>query len=102
MDEKAKRRQELLASTRELYSDRGRVIPAVHPRYGSIYNELYKEEETGEKSSFRARFIIAMLLFVSFACAEYNNMKIGDYNCDEIAAVVSQNIEIAKVLEQWQ
>ena len=37
------RRRELLKQTKQMY-DEQREIPAVHPRYGRIYHDLYQQE----------------------------------------------------------
>ena len=50
MNDSEMRRRELLRQTRRLYDDK-REIPAVHPRYGRIYHDLY-ENNTEEQEPF--------------------------------------------------
>ena len=47
MNDSELRRRELLKQTRRLYQDSA-AIPAVHPRYGHIYHELYDTPDSGE------------------------------------------------------
>ena len=58
MNDSEMRRRELLRQTRKLYDDR-RDIPAVHPRYGRIYHDLYKngdeEQNAGDTDSEAGR-----------------------------------------------
>ena len=51
MNESELRRRELLRQTRKLYDER-REVPAVHPSYGRICQELYSPSGAeGEKPS---------------------------------------------------
>ena len=47
MNDSELRRRELLKQTRRLYQDSA-AIPAVHPRYGHIYHELYDTPDSRE------------------------------------------------------
>ena len=100
MNKTEKRREELLEKTRSLYSDR-KNIPAVHPRYGAIYNSMYNDNQLKEKSTLSIRFFFAMLLFVLFASADYKGISMGEYTCDEIVEVISNDIEVEKVWNSW-
>ena len=51
MNDSEMRRRELLRQTRRLYDDK-REIPAVHPRYGRIYHNLY-ENNTEEQEPYK-------------------------------------------------
>ena len=53
-------RRELLRQTRRLYDDK-REIPAVHPRYGRIYHNLY-ENNTEEQEPSGGTFYIRLVL----------------------------------------
>ena len=65
MNDSEARRRELLRQTRKLYDEK-REIPAIHPRYGRIYQDLYKDNEKPEGSSggsFYIRLAIGHSLF---------------------------------------
>ena len=72
------RRRELLKQTRRLYQDSA-AIPAVHPRYGHIYHELYDTPDSGEgehhSGSFFAKLMLAVFLFLSFVYIEQNHLN---------------------------
>ena len=78
MNDSELRRRELLKQTRRLYQDSA-AIPAVHPRYGHIYHELYDTPDSGEgehhSGSFFARLMLAVFLFLSFVYIEQNHLK---------------------------
>lgn len=101
MTDTEKRRMDLLAQTRNMYQDR-RQIPAVHPRYGNVYRNLYgsngmngEEEKTNKReSSFRVRVILALFIFAIYASADYNGMTVGDVTQEDILQVLSYNIEL--------
>lgn len=84
MTDTEKRRIELLEQTRKTYSD-SYAPPAVHPRYGAVYQSLYqKEREDKKTSSFVMRFVIAILLFGLFFVANKKEMKEAGMVMNEI------------------
>ena len=62
-----KERVEMLNSVRE--NSFNRDMPAIHPRYGALYRELYKSDRE-VKSSFGMRILISLILFALFAAME--------------------------------
>ena len=76
MNDSELRRRELLKQTRRLYQDSA-AIPAVHPRYGHIYHELYDTPDSREaehhSGSFFARLMLSVFLFLSFVYIEQNS-----------------------------
>ena len=91
MTDTEKRRQELLHQARQIYDSRS-SIPAVHPRYGAVYDNLYGSENEKSKTTLATRIIIAMLLFVIYAGIDMQDLSIGSYKSSDIAEVVSNNI----------
>lgn len=87
MNDSELRRRELLKQTRRLYQDSA-AIPAVHPRYGHIYHELYDTPDSGEgehhSGSFFARLMLAVFLFLSFVYIEQNHLKPADISSTQI------------------
>ena len=62
-----KERVEMLNSVRE--NSFNRDMPAIHPRYGALYRELYKGDRE-VKSSLGIRILISLILFALFAAME--------------------------------
>ena len=56
MNETEERRKELLRQARQMY-DEDRFIPAVHPRYRNLYQDLYEPDENAKKG--RKRSVVA-------------------------------------------
>lgn len=97
MNDTEKRRRQLLEETRRRYGDT-RVPPAIHPRYGSIYSELYRsgEERAGISGTFGIRFIIAVMMFAAFIAMDNQKMKIASVDSKRIVT------EIEKLsIEDW-
>ena len=78
MTETEKRRIALLQETRKMYSEKN-TPPAIHPRYQSAYQSIYKNDEfsRGEKESgsFVVRTVVAILLFCMFLFASKSGME---------------------------
>ncbi len=106
MTETARRRQDLLTQTRRIYKD-GDGVPAVHPRYGNIYHNLYDSPPTKQSPkeatnhSLYIRFICALLIFALYACIDLQGVSIGNYSSNEIVEAVSQNILVEKLGDSW-
>ena len=75
MNETERRRKQLLEETRKKYGDL-RTPPAIHPRYGAIYSDLY-EEKAKENDGLFLRAIIAVLLFALFVVMDYSGEKVA-------------------------
>lgn len=71
MKNSQKEREALLKSARMSYATK--EIPAIHPRYGALYKDLYGEEST-PKSSLGMRILISLVLFAAFAALEQGQL----------------------------
>lgn len=94
MNDVEKRRLQLLQETRKNYSDKY-TPPAVHPRFQSTYNSLYRErqnEQSEAKGTFFMRTVIAVLLFALFFLMDYRNEKIGTVDSQVVINEVQRNL----------
>ncbi|WP_461813225.1 hypothetical protein [Faecalimonas sp.] len=90
MNEVERRRRQLLEETRKKYGD-SKMVPAIHPRYGSIYSDLYEEKE--EKSSgLFLRIIIAVLLFALFIVMDYSGEKVAKVDSKRIVEAIQEEM----------
>lgn len=94
MDQSEKRRKELLESARTLYKDQHNT-PAVHPRYGNIYGELYGEEEPA--GSLGMRLILCCVIFVVFVVMDYQDLQIADVSSQMITQAIETDLELVEV-----
>ena len=95
MNQSEKRRKELLESARAMYRD-NRVPPAVHPRYGNIYAELYGEEAPA--GSLGLRVILCCILFAAFVIMDYKDMQIAQVSSQMVTQTIESDSELA---EAW-
>ena len=89
MTDAEKRRIDLLTQTRKMYSDHY-APPAIHPRYQSAYQSLYKVETKNEQEasgSFGVRFLAAILLFCLFVVAG----KSGDIDTEMVFSYIEES-----------
>jgi hypothetical protein len=94
MNDVEKRRLQLLQETRRNYSDKY-SHPAVHPRFQSTYDSLYRDrqnEQTEEHGTFLVRVVIAVLLFALFFLMDYSNEKIGTVDSQVVISEVQRNL----------
>ena len=96
INESEARRRELLRQTRKLYQDSSE-IPAVHPRYGRIYHDLYgagsSDEDAGTGSgSFFVRLVISILCLVCFVFMEQNRTEVAEVSSDEIVNQIEKDV----------
>ena len=72
------------------------LIPAVHPRYGHIYHELYDTPDSREaehhSGSFFARLMLSVFLFLSFVYIEQNHLKPADISSTQIVNEIQKEI----------
>lgn len=94
MNQSEKRRKELLESTRALYRD-SRIPPAVHPRYGNIYSDLYGEEVPA--GSFGLRVVLCCILFAAFVMMDYKDLKIAQVSSQMVTQTIESDSELAEV-----
>ena len=86
MNDSEMRRRELLRQTRKLYNER-QDIPAVHPRYGRIYHNLYGAGDDGAeqvKGSFYLRLVIGILCFICFVYMDQSKAEVAQVNSTTI------------------
>lgn len=101
MNESEARRRELLRQTRKLYDDSR--IPAVHPRYGNLYKELYHEEdEDVQGGSFIFRLTLGILLFVCYVWMDYAQVPVMDVSSDQIVTQIEKQMDAEDLQEVWK
>lgn len=96
MNQSEKRRKELLESTRALYRD-GRIPPAIHPRYGNIYSDLYGEE-AAPAGSFGLRVVLCCILFAAFVMMDYKDVEIAQVSSQMVIQTIESDSGLA---EAW-
>lgn len=104
MNDSEARRRELLRQTRKLYDEK-REIPAIHPRYGRIYQDLYKDNEKPEGSSggnFYIRLAIGILCFVCFVYMDQSKVKVADVDSRAIVNQIEKNMDADTIKEVWK
>ena len=94
-----KRRQKLLEETRRLYSDRY-ISPAIHPRYGFFYDQLYEKDSKEKGSSFELRVFLCLLILAAFITISKNEAFAEQYNTDEVIECISTNMEILDMFKE--
>lgn len=90
MKETEKRRKKLLEDTRNLYQE-SRTIPAVHPRYKATYYRLYPDEVIIPKNTLGIRFVICILIFVTYILIGDNENSLLDLKRMQVAEKIMQN-----------
>lgn len=96
MNDSEKRRRELLRQTRKLYDEKNE-IPAVHPRYGRIYHDLYGSEEEQSSSSygsFYLRLVLSVLCFIFFVYMDQSKAEVAEVNSTVIVEQIEKNMEL--------
>lgn len=100
MNDSEKRRQRLLEQTRELYGER-RTIPAVHPRYGAAYRQIYSDEQAGlPPSSFGIRLFLCLLLFAAFVSIDKNQGEVMHVSSSRIVDEITTDLDVAEVWKE--
>ena len=104
MNESEARRRELLRQTRKLYQDSS-DIPAVHPRYGRIYHNLYEnntEEQEPSGGTFYIRLVIGILCFVCFVYMDQSKAEIAQVNSTAIVDQIGKEVDTDAIMETWK
>lgn len=96
MNEAEKRRKQLLEQTRARYSEQ-RMPPAVHPRYGAVYNQLYGQDEEMKVSTLGVRTFLCVLLFTMFVAMDYKEEEVLNINSSKIIEVISTDLDVQEV-----
>lgn len=100
MNNSEERRRELLRQTRQLYDDSW--IPAVHPRYGNIYRNLYDGDEEEQGGSFVFRLALVILLFVCYVWMDYAEVPVMNVSSDQIVTQIEKQMNIEELQEVWK
>ena len=104
MNDSEMRRRELLRQTRKLYNER-QDIPAVHPRYGRIYHNLYGAGDDGAeqvKGSFYLRLVSGILCFICFVDMEQSKAEVAQVNSTTIVNQIEKTVDAETVKEVWK
>lgn len=100
VNDSEKRRQRLLEQTRELYGEK-RFIPAVHPRYGAAYHQIYSDDQTGlPPSTFGIRLFLCLLLFAAFVSIDKNQSEVMHVNSSRIVDEITTDLDVAEVWKE--
>ncbi|MCI9421702.1 MAG: hypothetical protein HFG81_03175 [Dorea sp.] len=100
MNDSEKRRQRLLEQTRELYGEK-RSIPAIHPRYGAAYHQIYSDEQPQiPPSTFGIRLFLCLLLFAAFVSMDKNKSEVMHVNSSRIVDEITTNLDVAEVWKE--
>lgn len=70
-----------------------REIPAIHPRYGAIYKNLYGETTEG-KSTLGIRVIVSLVLFALFAALDQGYIVEAPVTSEQIATQIETSFEL--------
>lgn len=102
MNDSEARRRELLRKTRRLY-DENHSVPAIHPRYGNLYHELYDEEEsTYSKDSFIVRLTLCILCFICYVWMDSSQATIADVSSSQIVNQIEKQMDMEDIEEVWK
>lgn len=106
MNEQEMRRRELLRQTRMLYNDK-KDVPAVHPRYGRIYSDLYGSDEKDQEQTggtFYIRLVIGILCFVFFVYMDQSDAEVASVNSTSIVNEIEKDIDVNAdaIIEAWK
>lgn len=103
MSDSERRRQDLLDQMKK--SNYANVsVPAIHPRYGNIYQDLYqnKKETATSEYSLLFRLIISLLCFILYISFETS----GAYNFEtynlKITSQIKKNVDYQEIQEVWK
>ena len=100
VNDSEKRRQRLLEQTRELYGEK-RSIPAIHPRYGAAYHQIYSDEQPQiPPSTFGIRLFLCLLLFAAFVSMDKNKREVMNVNSSRIVDEITTNLDVAEVWKE--
>lgn len=95
MNDSEARRKQLLSAAQSLHSEK-KGIPAIHPRYRSLYSKLYHDSGSDNlpRGTFGARLCICILLFALFVAADYKKVKVFEVTSKRIMKEISYNIDL--------
>ena len=98
------RRRRLWEENRRRQRNTGMITPAIHPRYGRLYRELYPDglEQSAEdldkkensRGSFTTRLILSTFLFLVFLYVSQNSVELQGISSHEIIEKIQENHDI--------
>lgn len=100
MEDSATRREQLLKQTRKRYESEG--FPAVHPRYGHIYHNLYEEKPAAAQGSFYLRLAIGVICFILYVWADYQDVSVAGVSSDRVVSQIEKQTDMETVLETFK
>lgn len=102
MNESEARRRELLRQTRKLYNEDG-FVPAVHPRYGNIYHDLYDDgTQERPKNSFFFRLSLGILCFVCYVWMDYGKVNVANVSSSQIVNQIEKQMDLKDIEAVWK
>lgn len=102
MNDSEARRRELLRQTRKLYNEDG-FIPAVHPRYGNIYHDLYDDGTNQQpRGSFFFRLSLGILCFICYVWVDYGKITVADVSSEKIVNQIEKQTDLKDIKEVWK
>ena len=102
LEDSEARRRELLRQTRQLYDDQ-RFIPAIHPRYGHLYCELYGGDgDSAKNNTFFLRLGIGLLCFVLYVWMDADDATILNVNSNHVVNQIEKQLDMKEVKEAWR
>ena len=102
------RRRRLWEENRRRQRNTGMSTPAIHPRYGRLYRELYPDgleqsagngaedldKKENSRGSFTTRLILSTFLFLVFLYVSQNSVELQGINSHEIIEMIQENHDI--------
>ena len=99
------RRRRLWEENRRRQRNTGMITPAIHPRYGRLYRELYPDgleqsagngaedldKKENSRGSFTTRLILSTFLFLVFLYVSQNSVELQGINSHEIIEMIQEN-----------
>ena len=102
------RRRRLWEENRRRQRNTGMITPAIHPRYGRLYRELYTDgleqsigngaedldKKENSRGSFTTRLILSTFLFLVFLYVSQNSVELQGISSHEIIEKIQENHDI--------
>ena len=102
------RRRRLWEENRRRQRNTGMITPAIHPRYGRLYRELYPDgleqsagngaedldKKENSRGSFTTRLILSTFLFLVFLYVSQNSVELQGISSHEIIEKIQENPDI--------
>lgn len=102
------RRRRLWEENRRRQRNTGMITPAIHPRYGRLYRELYPDgleqsagngaedldKKENSRGSFTTRLILSTFLFLVFLYVSQNSVELQGISSHEIIEMIQENQDV--------